>query len=134
MNWTRFALAVLAGGAVSSMSDWLFMGDLLYKRFDRYPEIWRHPGGGGEARAISLSSLLPFVTCGVFALFCVHEHFLSYRPTFQLAIALWLIAPLPMLVANAIWMKLSAPIAVSYSVGWLVKLLVAAFCVVLFLG
>ncbi len=134
MNWTRLALAVLVGGGVSSMTDWLFMGDLLYKRFDRHPEIWRNRGGAGEATAIAWSSLLPFFTCGVFALLCVHEHFLSYRATLTLAVALWLIAPLPMLIANAIWMKISPPIAASYSLGWLVKLLVAALCVVLFLG
>jgi hypothetical protein len=37
----RFLLAVLAGGTVASMTDWLFMGDLVYKRFDQHPEIWR---------------------------------------------------------------------------------------------
>lgn len=134
MGWTRFALAVLAGGSVSSMTDWLFMGDLLYKRFDRYPEIWRFRGGKGESKAIAWSSPLPFVTCAVFDFLCVQLRLSSYRSTFEFAVALWLAAPLPMLIATAIWMKLSAPIAASYSVGWLVKLLVAAFSVALILG
>jgi|GEM_PF-7097477 len=30
MSWVRIALAALAGGIVSSMTDWLFMGDWLY--------------------------------------------------------------------------------------------------------
>ena len=34
MNWTRFALTVLASGIVSSLTDWLFMGDLLYIKND----------------------------------------------------------------------------------------------------
>jgi hypothetical protein len=46
----------------------------------------------------------------------------------------WLVAPLPMLVTNAIWIKISAPITASYSIGWLVKLLVAAFFVILLVG
>ena len=41
MSWVRIALAALAGGIASSMTDWLFMGDWLYKRYDRHPEIWR---------------------------------------------------------------------------------------------
>ena len=134
MNWTRFALAVLAAGSVSSMTDWLFMGDLLHKRFDTNPEIWRFPGGKGESKAIAWSSPLPFVTCAVFDFLCVHLRLYSYRSTFEFAAALWLALPLPMLIVNAIWMKLSAPIAASYSVGWLVKLLVAAFSVALILS
>jgi hypothetical protein len=49
MNWLRFALTVLAGGIVPSLTDWFFMGDLLYKRNDTYPEVWRFPGGVGES-------------------------------------------------------------------------------------
>jgi len=41
----------ITGGIVSSMTDWLFMGDLLYKRFDRHPEIWRFPGGQGRVES-----------------------------------------------------------------------------------
>ena len=116
------------------MTDWLFMGDLLYKRFDTNPEIWRFPGGKGESKAIAWSSPLPFVTCAVFDFLCVHLRLFSCRSTVEFAAALWLALPLPMLIVNAIWMKLSAPIAASYSVGWLVKLLVAAFSVALILS
>ena len=33
MSWARFALTVLTGGIVSSLTDWLFMGDFLYRRY-----------------------------------------------------------------------------------------------------
>lgn len=115
------------------MTDWLFMGDLLYRRFDRYPEIWRFRGDKGESKAIAWSSPLPFVTCAVFEFLCIHLRLPSYRSTFAFAVALWFAVPLPMLITYAIWMKLGAPIAASYSVGWLVKLLVAAFSVALVL-
>jgi hypothetical protein len=134
MNWTRFALAVLAAGFVSSMTDWLFMGDVLYKHFDKNPEIWRVSGGQDESKAIAWSSPLPFFTCAVFEFLCVHFGLHSYRSAFEFAALVWLVAPLPLLVTNGIWIKLSAPITASYSIGWLVKLLVAAFFVVLFLG
>jgi len=48
MNWIRVALTVFAGGLVASLTDWLFMGDWLYKRYNQYPEIWRYPHGEGE--------------------------------------------------------------------------------------
>jgi len=85
MPWGRISLAVLASGIVSSLSDWLFMGDWLYKRYDRNPEIWRYKGGSGENTAILWSSLLPFLTCGAFVFLCAGLHLYSYRGTFRLA-------------------------------------------------
>jgi hypothetical protein len=128
------ALAVLASGIVSSLTDWLFAGDWLYKRFDRNPEIWRYPGGQGENKAILWSSLLPFVTCSVFVLVCEGLHLHSYRGTFKLAVAIWLIGPLPLTIVNALWLKLAPAIAASYALGWLVKLALAAVALVLILG
>src|ERR1019366_3944447 len=108
MAWGRIALAVLASGIVSSLTDWLFMGDWLYKRYDRHPEIWRYQGGQGENKAILWSSLLPFFTCGGL-------HLYSYRGTFKLALAFWLIGPLPLTITNALWLKLASAIATSFA-------------------
>jgi hypothetical protein len=35
MNWIRLALTVFAGGLMTSLTDWLFMGDWLYKRYNQ---------------------------------------------------------------------------------------------------
>jgi hypothetical protein len=131
MPWGRIALAVLASAFVSSLTDWLFMGDWLYKRYDRNPEIWRYRGGQGENKAILWSSLLPFVTCAVFILVCARLHLYSYSATLKLAVAMWLIGPLPLTITNALWLKLAPPIAAFYSLGWLVKLALAALAVAL---
>ena len=128
------AMAVLASGFVSSMTDWLFAGDWLYKRYDRNPEIWRHQGGQGENKAILWSSLFPFLTSGVFVLLCSGLQLHTYGATFKLAAAIWLIGPLPLTIVNALWIKLAPAIATSYAVGWLVKLALAALAVVLILG
>lgn len=133
MPWGRIALAVLASGFVSSLTDWLFAGDWLYKRYDRNPEIWRYRGGQGEGKAILWSSLLPFLTCGVFVLVCGRLHFNTYHETLKLALVIWLIGPLPLTITNALWVKLAPAIATSYAVGWLVKLAIAALAVVLIL-
>jgi hypothetical protein len=134
MAWGRIALAVLASSFASSMTDWLFMGDWLYKRYDRHPEIWRYQAGQGENKAILWSSLLPFLTCGVFVLVCGSLHLYSYRETLKLAVAIWLIGPLPLTIVNALWIKLSPAIATSHALGWLVKLVLAALGVALILG
>jgi hypothetical protein len=134
MPWGRIALAVFASGFVSSMTDWLFAGDWLYKRYDRHPEIWRYQAGQGENKAILWSSLFPFLTCGVFVLLCSGLQLHTYGATFKLAAAIWLIGPLPLTIVNALWIKLAPAIATSYVIGWLVKLALAALAVVLILG
>ena len=63
MNWMRLIAIILGAGVVSSFTDWFFAGDWIHRRFT-YPEIWRQ---GAEAKAIALTSPLPFLTCGVFA-------------------------------------------------------------------
>jgi hypothetical protein len=133
MNWGRFAIAVLASGFLSSMTDWLFMGDWLYKRFDRNPEIWRYSAGQGENKAILWSTLLPFVTCGVFILTCRALHLNSFRDALELASAIWLIGPLPLTIVNALWIKFAPAIAASHALGWLVKLIIAAAAAALIL-
>ena len=134
MPWVRIAFAVLAGSVASSMTDWLFMGDWLYKRYDRHPEIWRFRGGQGEMKAIVWASLLPLLTCAVFTLLCGRLHLYSYSATLKLALAIWLIGPLPMTIANALFVKLTPAIAASHALGWLVKLAIAGIAVALILG
>jgi hypothetical protein len=126
MSWMRFLVAVVVAGVVSSLTDWLFMGDLLYRKFNSYPEIWRHRGGHGESAAIAWSSPLPFVSCAVFCWLCLALHLHGAEEIFKLAIGIWLAAPLPLLVTHGLFIKLEAPIVGSYCAGWLVKLLVAA--------
>jgi hypothetical protein len=132
--WSRIALAVLASGIVSSMTDWLFMGDWVYKRYDKHPEIWRYPGGQGETRAIIWASLLPFLTCSVVVFVCARLHLFSYSATLKLALAIWLIGPLPLTIANSLFMKLTPAIAAAHAVGWMVKLVLVGLAVALFLG
>jgi hypothetical protein len=133
MNWTRVALTVVSAGIVASLTDWLFMGDWLYKRYDQHPEIWRHPHGQGEMKAIAWATPLPFTTCAVFTLVCARLGLRSYDATIKLALAIWLVGPLPLLIANALFIKLHPAITASYSLGWLVKLVVAAVAVTLIL-
>jgi hypothetical protein len=44
----------------------------------------------------------------------------------KLAFAVWLLGPLPLILTNAAFMKLHRAFVVSYTTGWLVKLIVVA--------
>src|SRR5258705_11977814 len=107
MNWTRFLLAILASGVGASLTDWLFMGVLVHGKYLGHPEVWRRPNGGpGEGRAILLATLLGFVTCAAFLFVCYRLDIHSLPRTLKLAAAVWLMVPVPLMVSNALWMKL----------------------------
>ena len=84
-------------------------------------------------KAIAWSAPLPFITCTFFTLPCARLNLHSYTATFKLALAVWLVGPLPLLIANALFIKLHSAIVASYSLGWLVKLVIAAVAVTLIL-
>lgn len=129
MNALRLVLIIIGTGIVTSLTDWFFAGDWLHRRFT-YPEVWRT---GGESRAIALTSPLPFLTCGVFAFLLAWLGFLSISGTIKMALAIWLIGPLPLILTNAAFIKLHRIFVFSYAIGWLVKLLIVALAVSLFL-
>jgi hypothetical protein len=125
MNWIRFVAVVVGAGIVTSLTDWFFSGDWLHRRYT-YPEIWRQ---GTEGRAIAVTSPLPFLTCGVFAYVTAHLGLHSVESAVKLAVAVWLIGPLPLILANAAFMKLHRVFVVSYAMGWFVKLAIVAVSV-----
>jgi hypothetical protein len=125
MNWIRFIAIVVGAGVLTSLTDWFFAGDWLHRRYT-YPEIWRQ---GTEGRAIAVTSPLPFLTCGAFAYGTARLGLHSVESAAKLAVAVWLIGPLPLILTNAAFMKLHRVFVVSYATGWLVKLAVVAVSV-----
>lgn len=121
MNWMRIALVTLGAGVVTSLTDWFFAGDWIHRRYT-YPEIWRQ---GAESKAIALTSPLPFLTCGVFAILSAKLGLTALGAS-RVAVALWVIGPLPLILTNAAFMKLHRVFVVSYAIAWLVKLELAA--------
>jgi hypothetical protein len=129
MNWVRLAAIIVGAGIVSSLTDWFFAGDWIHRGYT-YPEVWRQ---GGESRAIALTSPLPFVTCGVFAFTAARLGLHSASSALKLAVAVWMIGPLPLILTNAAFMKLHRVFVTSYAIGWLTKLVIVAVAVGLFL-
>lgn len=130
MNWVRLVAVIVGTGLLASFTDWFFAGDWIHRRYT-YPEVWRQ---GLEAKAIALTSPLPFLTCGVFAYVLAWLGIHSVSSAVELAVAVWLIGPLPLILTNAAFMKLHRVFAVSYCTGWLIKLLIVAVAVGWFLS
>jgi hypothetical protein len=122
MNWLRLLSVVVGAGVVSSLTDWFFAGDWIHRRFS-YPEIWRK---GGEAKAIAITSPLPFLTCGAFAYLAERLGIHSVPGALKLAVVVWIIGPLPLILTNAAFIKMHRVFVVSYATGWLVKLIIVA--------
>src|ERR1700722_696993 len=129
MNWVRLIAIAVGAGVVTSLTDWLFAGDWIHRRYS-YPEIWRQ---GGEGRAIALTSPLPFLTCGIFAYVTAGLGLHSVSGAVKLAGAVGLIAPLPLILTDAAFMKLHRVFVVSQAISWLIKLTIVAVAVGCFL-
>jgi hypothetical protein len=125
MNWTRLVAIIVGAGIITSLTDWFFAGNWIHRRFS-YPEIWRK---GAEGRAIALTSPLPFLTCGVFAIVAAQLGLHTLSGAVKLAVAIWLIGPLPLILTNAAFIKMHRVFVASYATGWLVKLLIVALAV-----
>lgn len=135
MNWTRFALALLASGIAASFTDWLFMGALFHAKYLETPEIWRRPAGGkGETSAILTSTAIGLLSCAALIYLCIWAGALSLTGALRIAVLAWLAAPLPLILTNTLWMKYHPLLAVSHSVGWLARFLITALIAAWLLG
>jgi hypothetical protein len=115
-------------GFVTSATDWLFAGDWIHRRWT-HREVWRP----GEGCAIALTAPLPFLTCGVFAYAALRLGLHTTISLARLAIAVWLIGPLPLILANAAFITLHRMFVMFNALGWLIKLLIVAMTVSLVL-
>ena len=129
MLWIRFAAITIGAGVVSSLTDWFFAGDWIHRRYT-YPEVWRKRA---ESKAVALTSPLPFLTCGAFAFLAARLGVQSVEAALKLALAVWVIGPLPLILTNAAFIKLHRVFVASYAAGWFVKLAIAGLAVGLFL-
>lgn len=135
MSTGWFLAAAVVSIILTSLSDWFFGGVLFHEKYRTYPEIWRNPRGGkGESLALTWSVLLGVLTCVIFIYLAVRLDALSWRRALGMAIGVWLLAPLSLLITNALFIKIHPLNTLSNALGWLVKLLICAIVVHLFLG
>ncbi|MBU6469350.1 MAG: hypothetical protein KGL00_08030 [Gammaproteobacteria bacterium] len=133
MSTGWFIGAAVVAIIVTSLTDWFFGGVLFHEKYKNYPEIWRN-SGKGECLAITWSVLLGVLTCVIFIYLAVRLDALSWGRALGLAFGIWLLAPLPLLVTNALFIKIHPVNTLSNVTGWLVKLFICAAAAHLFLG
>jgi hypothetical protein len=133
MAWKHLLLAVLSAGTVSSFTDWFFGGILFHSQYNAHPEIWRPSVAKSETSAVTWSIALGFLTSAAFVFACVVFYVHGYADSLKLAALCWLMIPIPLLITNALFIKLHPLVVVSHSLGWLAKLGVAAIAAALLL-
>ncbi|MEA3065080.1 MAG: hypothetical protein QOJ27_1526 [Sphingomonadales bacterium] len=112
--------AALAGAVLGSLADWLFAGVIFHRRYDLHPDTWRR---GAEGKRIAAAQALALVTSAAFVLLADKLGQTDARGSLKLAAMIWLIAPLPLLAANAMFIRIDPLVTSSHAAGWLVKLL-----------
>jgi hypothetical protein len=112
--------AALAGAVLGSLADWLFAGILFHGRYQLHPDTWR---GGPEGKRIAAAQALVLITSTAFVLLAGKLGQNDLRGGLKLAAMIWLIGPLPLLAANALFIKVDPIVTASHAAGWLVKLL-----------
>jgi hypothetical protein len=92
---------------LASFSDWFFGGVLFHGKYRTHPEVWRNSGGGqGANPAVAWSALLGVLSCVAFIYLEVRLAALTWGRALGMAIGVWLLAPLPLLITNALFIKL----------------------------
>lgn len=125
--------AALIGALLGSLADWLFAGVLFHGRYQVHPEVWR-PGAGAVRGRILLAQALTLVTSSAFVALAWKLHQTDFSGNLKLAAMIWLIGPLPLLLANALFIKIDHLVTASHAAGWLVKLLLIAAATAWMLG
>jgi hypothetical protein len=115
--------AALLGAVLGSLADWLFAGVIFHGRYKLHPETWR---SGDERRRIIAAQALALVTSAAFVGLAWKLGQTDPRGAVKLAAMIWLIGPLPMLLSNALFIRVDHLVTASHAVGWLVKLLLIA--------
>ena len=123
MDWHVFAASIV-GAVLGSIADWVFAGVLFHGRYQRHPEVWRT--GGSESLRIGGAQILCLLTSVAFVALAKMLGQVDLPGTLILAAMVWLIAPLPLLVTNALFIKIDPLVMASHAAGWLVKLLLIA--------
>ena len=123
MDWHVFAASVV-GAILGSLADWVFAGVLFHGRYQLHPEVWRT--GTSETLKIGGAQVLCLVTSVAFVALASMLGRVDLLGTVTLAAMIWLIAPLPLLITNSLFIKIDPLVTVAHAAGWLVKLLLIA--------
>ena len=125
--------SALLGAFLGSLADWLFAGILFHDRYMRHPEVWREGVSAGEPRRIVMAQGLALLTSAAFVALAAKLGQTDPSGALKLAAMIWAIGPLPLLLANSLFIKIDPLVTASHAAGWLVKLLLCGAAVAILL-
>ena len=125
MHWTIIA-AIVVSGAVSTFTDWLFMGVLFHDRYTKYPDTWwPRSGPAAERGAIMTSTVLGFVTATAVVLLCEYAGVHSMAGALIVAGLAAAAGPLVISPTNGLWVKIDPLVTVAHTAGYIVRFVIA---------
>jgi len=119
---TYGAIALASLAAV--LTDWLFVGRLFKDRHRTSPEAWRAIDRSWAR--LGIVALFAIVTAGGFVLLAEAIEVTYPTGSIKLALMIWLIAPMPLVVLNGLFLRIEPLVSIVHAAGWLVKLLLIA--------
>ena len=125
INWGRACLAIIAAAVAGSITDWFFFGFLWHSKYLVYPEVWKKYESG-EGKQIAMASLAGLVSSAAFIFLCYGLYAESLHGVLKLAVAVWLVAAIPIIANEHIFMKLHPLLFVSHTLGYLARFTLAA--------
>ena len=127
-------LAILVAGIAATFTDWLFMGVLFHDRYMKYPEVWREGIVGGKDRsAVIYSCALDFVAAAGIVGLCVLADIHTLWPAIGVALLAGIAGPVVIMITTGFFMKIDWYVVAAHSVGYVVRFLLAAIAVAIFL-
>lgn len=129
MNLLWLAVAIVVAAVVTSFTDWFFSGFLFHSKYLVYPETWRGTAGGADTSKIVWSNVYGALSCAAFIWVAVRLLLLQPPHTLKLALAAWVIGPLPVIGTYYLWVKIHPLNALSHALSWLARFVVCALCV-----
>jgi len=133
MDWMPI-VAILAAGTAATFTDWLFMGVLFHDRYMLHPEVWRDGIVGGKNRtAVIYACALDYLAAAALIGLCVLTDIHTLWPAVGVAVLAWIAGPLVIMVTNGFFMKLDWYVIAAHCAGYLVRFLLAAAAVAIFL-
>jgi hypothetical protein len=134
MDW-KLAVAVLAAGAISSFTDWLFMGVLFKDRYGKYPETWwPRANQADEIKPILYSTAIGFITAAAVIALCEMVGTHDLTSALEVAVIAWAAGPLVVSITTGLWVRIDPAITFAHCLGYLARFLVAGIAASIALG
>jgi hypothetical protein len=122
---TMIVLAILSGGVLAALADWLFLGVLFREARGNYPEVWWPAIRDRETGPAKVwTVLLGFVATAAVVLLCATTHIHGVTAGLEVSL-LAFIAPAAFLLTAFQFIKMDLWVMAAAGFSWLTRFLIA---------